>query len=59
MTYKFSRFASQRFYAEARYVYVDNSPRPFDVSGETSYFNAFPQNSAKTTYIPVKFGILF
>jgi hypothetical protein len=59
MTYKFSRFASQRFYAEARYVYVDNSPKPFDVSGTTSYFNAFPQNSAKTTYIPIKFGIRF
>jgi hypothetical protein len=59
MTYKFSRFASQRFYTEARYVYVDNSAKPFDVSGTTSYFNAFPQNSAKTTYIPVKFGIRF
>jgi hypothetical protein len=59
MTYKFSRFASQRFYAEARYVFVDNSAKPFDISGETAYFNAFPQNSAKTTYIPVKFGIRF
>jgi Outer membrane protein beta-barrel domain len=59
MTYKFSHFASQRFYAEARYVFVDNSSKPFDISGTTSYFNAFPQNSAKTTYIPVKFGIQF
>ena len=59
MTYKFSRFASQRFYAEARYVFVDNSAKPFDISGTTSYFNAFPQNSAKTTYIPIKFGIRF
>jgi hypothetical protein len=59
MTYKFSRFASQRFYGEVRYVFVDNSPRPFDISGTTAYFNAFPQNSAKTSYIPVKFGILF
>jgi Outer membrane protein beta-barrel domain len=59
MTYKFSRFASQRFYAEARYVFVDNSAKPFDISGEAAYFNAFPQNSAKTTYIPVKFGIRF
>jgi hypothetical protein len=59
MTYKFSRFASQRFYAEARYVIVENSSKPFDISGDTSYFNAFPQNSAKTTYIPVKFGIRF
>jgi hypothetical protein len=59
MTYKFSRFTSQRFYAEARYVFVDNSSKPFDISGTTSYFNAFPQNSAKTTYIPIKFGIQF
>jgi hypothetical protein len=59
MTYKFSRFASQRLFLEARYVYVDNSPKPFDISGTTSYFNAFPQNSAKTTYIPIKVGIRF
>jgi hypothetical protein len=60
MTYKFSRFASQRVYAEARYVYVDNQPRAFsfgDANGNG--FNVFPQNSAKTTYIPVKFGIRF
>jgi hypothetical protein len=60
MTYKFSRFASQRVYAEARYVYVDNSPRAFsfgDANGNG--FNVFPQNSAKTTYIPVKFGVRF
>jgi hypothetical protein len=59
MTYKFSRFASARFYAEARYVYMFNQPRPFDISGTTNYFNVFPQNSAKTSYIPVKFGIRF
>lgn len=59
MTYKFSRFASARFYAEARYVYTFNSARPFDASGNTPYFNVFPQNSAKTSYIPVKFGIRF
>jgi hypothetical protein len=59
MTYKFSRFASARFYAEARYVYTFNSARPFDASGTTAYFNVFPQNSAKTSYIPIKFGIRF
>jgi hypothetical protein len=58
-TYKFSRFAGERFYAEARYVWMDNQPRPFDISGATSYFNAFPQNSARTTYIPVTFGVRF
>ncbi|WP_158791156.1 outer membrane beta-barrel protein [Granulicella sp. L60] len=58
-TYKFSRFAGERFFAEARYVWTDNQPRPFDISGATSYFNAFPQNSARTTYIPVTFGVRF
>lgn len=59
VTYKFSRFASARFYAEARYVYIFNQSRPFDISGNTPYFNAFSQNSAETSYIPVKFGIRF
>lgn len=59
MTYKFSRFAPEKFYVEARYVYTANSQRPFDVSGTTSYFNAFPAASAKTTYIPITFGVRF
>lgn len=58
-TYKLSRFASTKFYAEARYVWTDNSRRPYDISGTTSYFNAFPQNSAPTTWIPVTFGLRF
>jgi len=58
-TYKFSRFAGERFYVEGRYVLEDNSPRPFNVSGTTAYYNAFPQNSRKTTFIPVTFGIRF
>jgi hypothetical protein len=58
-TYKISRFASTRLFVEGRYVYTFNSPRPFDISGTTSYFNALPQNSAKTTYIPVTFGLRF
>jgi hypothetical protein len=59
MTYKFSRFAPEKFYVEARYVYTANSRRPFDVSGETSYFNAFTSASAPTTYIPITFGVRF
>jgi hypothetical protein len=59
-TYKFSRFASTRFYVEGRYVYTFNSPRQFsfgDINGNN--FNVFPQNSAKTGFIPVTFGIRF
>jgi hypothetical protein len=58
-TYKLSRWSGTRLYTEARYVWTDNKPRPFDISGSTAYFNAFPQASAKTTYIPVTFGIRF
>jgi hypothetical protein len=63
-TYKMSRFSDLKFYGEARYVYTANSPRPyFDGTTGTSlnatYFNAFPQNSAKTTYIPLTFGVRF
>lgn len=58
-TYKPSQFGNLKLYAEARYVYTFNSARAFDVSGTTPYFNAFPQNSAQTGYIPVKFGVRF
>jgi hypothetical protein len=60
VTYKFSRFAGERFYVEGRYVYTFNSARAFsfgDASG--NHFNVFPQNSAKTGFIPVTFGIRF
>jgi len=60
MTYKFSRFAGERFYVEGRYVYTANSPRTFsygDANGNG--FNVFPQNSAKTTFIPIVFGVRF
>jgi hypothetical protein len=59
-TYKMSRFASTRFYVEGRYVYTFNSQRDFsfgDANGNG--FNVFPQNSAKTSYIPITFGLRF
>lgn len=59
-TYRPSRFAGERFYAEGRYVFVNNQPRPYsEGTSASSYYNVFPQNSAKTTYIPVTFGIRF
>lgn len=58
-TYRLSRFSGERFFAEVRYVYTANSRRPYDVSGTTSYFNAFPPASAPTTYLPITFGIRF
>jgi len=67
VTYKFSHFSNERFYAEARYVFIDNSQRVgltaqelaqnpnIDFNGN----NLFPANSNRTTLIPVKFGIRF
>ena len=64
ITFKPSRFASEKFYLEARYVFVNNSQRQgFTLANEftTSYngFNDFPANSNRTTYIPVKLGVRF
>ena len=64
VTYKFSRFSNERFYAEARYVFVDNSQRQgvtinnYATQPATAT-NIFPANSNRTTYIPIKFGIRF
>jgi hypothetical protein len=65
-TYKASRFSDLKFYAEARYVYTANSPRPYydgstgtNPSANPNYFDVFPQNAAKTTYIPIIFGVRF
>jgi hypothetical protein len=58
-TRKVSKFANERLFVEARYIWTDNQPRPYNVSGTTNYFNAFPQASARTTYIPVTFGLRF
>jgi hypothetical protein len=64
LTYKFSRFANERFYAEARYVFVDNSQRQ-GITAQTTAdttatsTNFYPANSNRTTYIPIKVGIRF
>jgi hypothetical protein len=66
LTYKFSKFSNERFYMEARYVYIANSQR-YGVTASSSTtalnayngYNLYPQNSNRTTYIPVKFGIRF
>jgi hypothetical protein len=66
LTYKFSRFADERFFVEARYVFVDNQQRAgvtyADSLATVQAYNGtnyFPANSNKTTYIPVKVGIRF
>lgn len=66
LTYKFSKFSNERFYAEARYVVVFNQQRTGVTAqnvatfGRTyNGFNYYPQNSNRTTFIPVTFGIRF
>jgi len=59
-TYKLSRWAGERLYVEARYVYTFNSARTFSFGdANLNGLNVFPQNSAKTSFIPVTFGIRF
>ena len=59
-TYKLSRFSNTKLFAEAKYVYTANSRKPYSLGSATnSYFNAFPQNSAPTTFIPITFGVRF
>ena len=53
LTYKPSRFASERIYLEARYVWMDNSPRA------ASATNLYPPNANQTYYIPVTVGLRF
>jgi hypothetical protein len=64
LTYKFSRFSSQRLYAEVRYVYLFNQARAgvtlaTATPANANVYNDFPQNSNKTGYLPVNFGIRF
>jgi len=66
VTYKFSRFSSERFYGEIRYVFVDNQHRNGITvananSSANNYLvaNDFPANSNRTGYFPIKFGIRF
>jgi hypothetical protein len=66
LTYKFSKFSNEEFYVEARYTLVLN-PQRYGVTASTpiatlnSYTgnNYYPQNSNRTTYIPIKVGIRF
>lgn len=52
-TYKFSRFSSQKFFAEARYVWVDNQPS----SNNTKSNNGYLPANYRTGYFPVTVGL--
>ena len=67
ITYKPSRFAGERLFAEARYEFMDNSQRRgLTVANVTttygsSYagYNYYPANSNRTTWLSYKAGIRF
>ncbi len=61
VTYKFSRFANQRFFAEARYVHTFNQFRAGDpsFSGSGTPYNLYPANSNENTYLPITVGLRF
>ncbi len=65
LTYKFSRFSNVRFFVEGKYIYTANSRRAetgttaANTPANSTAFNAFPQNSAPTTFIPIIFGLRF
>ena len=63
-THKISRFASEKLFAEVRYVYTFNSPRMGYTAANvatTTYsgYDAFPANANRTSYIPVTIGLRF
>ncbi len=66
LTYKPSRFAGERLYAEVRYHYMLNSLRTGitlanvnTAPASTDFNDQYPQNSHRTAYLPVKVGIRF
>lgn len=63
-TAKMSEFSTRQLYLEARYVLMLNQQRPGYTAqnvATTTYtgYNAYPANSNRTTYIPIKLGFRF
>lgn len=66
LTYKPSRFAGERLYAEVRYHYMVNQLKSgitiatvATAPASTNFNDQYPQNSHRTAFIPVKVGIRF
>ena len=61
VTYKFSKFANQRFFAEARYVHTFNQFRAGDptYTGTGTPYNLYPPNSNESSYLPITIGVRF
>jgi hypothetical protein len=66
LTYKPSKFANERLFAEIRYDIILNSQRTgVTINSSSATLNSYtgtdfyPANSNRTTYLPIKFGIRF
>ena len=70
LTYKASHLSSLRVFAEARYIFIDNSHRfgltnaNLNTTAGQAYYNAngsnfYPANSNRTSYTTLKAGIRF
>jgi len=58
LTYKVSNYSNLKLFAEARYVWIDNSPSSNNsTAGAPQY--GYPPANFQTTYLPVTFGIRF
>jgi hypothetical protein len=51
LTYRFSRWAGEQFFTEARYVWVNNQQSTNSLNG------LYPENNKRTGYFPITFGI--
>ncbi|HEY0307791.1 MAG TPA: hypothetical protein VGB94_06485 [Acidobacteriaceae bacterium] len=58
LTYKVSSYSNLKLFAEARYVWIDNSSSPNNATtGAPQY--GYPAANFETKYIPVTFGVRF
>lgn len=55
VTYKFSRFANEKLFAEVRYVHTFNSARPYAPAS----YNYYPANANTSSYLPITVGVRF
>jgi hypothetical protein len=57
MTRTVSRYSPQRFYIEARFIYIDSQPKAYSADRSMPGFNVFPANSRPSKYIPITAGL--
>jgi hypothetical protein len=56
-TYKIGRFSNEKFFAEARYVWIDNQKINLTAQQAAAQGNYYPKANDRTSYFPVTVGI--